>query len=394
MDHLLRSAADRRHITYRVSSANVLSHWDIYNAMNWRSLYRGYRSFAFLFHLGIFLMVFLAILPVAIKSTTVENVGDITWSFDGKRYAIMSVPVTIKNSGVYDIDDIHIFFKVRNSTATFVDSYQDAGDISAGSRKTIVVRIPVDLQHIYELEEPTFYHFFNYDTFDLNFSLSLRYLLDFVDFNSQYIDDVRWEPIVKDFTLYHPSGMEENGTNVIITIPYSITTASYLKGTAAFRGNVTGDTNVGSFYTEFTLGRRYEGTLRLVFNVNATKSLVTHSQILHLSGEIDFEGFKVPMHTDYAWGAPLNNLQFEVLNNGTLHYSFQNDADFSLSLLVEKDYYYNGTLVYHEEERMNVEPGENVSRYEAINVNQPVDRVVVTITDENTGIQYVEVIDL
>ncbi len=362
--------------------------------MNWRSLYRGYRSFAFLFHLAVFVMVFLAILPVAIKSTTVESIGDITWSFDGKRYAVMSVPVTIKNSGVYDIDQIKIFFRVKNSTATFVDSYQDAGDIPAGSRRTIVIRIPVDLQHIYELEEPTFYHFFNYDTFSLNFSLSLKYLLDMVDFNSRYLDDVRWEPLVKEFVLHHPSGMEENGTNVIITIPYTITTASYLKGTAAFRGNVTGDANVGSFSTEFTLGRRYDGTLKLVFNVNATKSLVTHSQILHLSGEIDFEGFRVPMHTDYAWGAPLNNLQFEVLNNGTLHYSFQNDADFSLSLLVEKDYYYNGTLVYHEEERMSVEPGESVSRYEEINVNQPVDRVVITITDENTGIQYVEVIDL
>ncbi|GEM_PF-4915261 len=361
--------------------------------MEWKKISRIYRDFALLVHLGIFTMVFLAILPVAIKGTAVENVGDTKWYFDGDN-VIMDVPVTIKNGGVYDINNINVKFIVSNNSAIFVNSSQNLGDIKSRSVRTVHVKIPVNLNHIYNLEYPQFYHFFNYDTFHLNFTLDLDYLMNSVHFNSAYNGDVRWEPIVKEFTLEHPSMIAEENHTIRLRIPYIINTASYLKGNARFDGKVQGEFGTGNFSTEFALGHKYEGTLNLIFNATHAETLLTHTQMLHLNGNITIGGFSVPLKKDYLWGAPLNNLRVEVLSNGTLHYYFENDADFDLDLVITKDYYRNGTLILHQEEQMYVRKGDVVDTYEGIGVNEEVDRVVITIRDENSGFIYKKVVDI
>ncbi len=361
--------------------------------MRWKLIYRIYRDFAIIFHLAIFVMVFTAIYPVAIRSIDVLSIGESSWSFDGRNVTI-DIPLKVKNGGFYDINNMRLYLNVKNASYDFIQVDEKLGDIPGGSVKTIHVRVPIDLQKIYRLEEPNFYHFWNYDTFHIDFMFSLKYLLDMVDFKSIYTGDETWEPIIKSFQTYHPSIMTESNGWVCITIPYTIITAHYLWGNAIFSGKVYGIENIGNFTTQMNLGGRYSGKLTLVFNSSYAKSLLTKSQDLHLRGNITFMGFRIPLNTDYRWGAPLNNLHVEVLNNGTLHYSFENDADFDLNLTIKKDYYYNNTLVYSETTYMDACSGESVNRYERINVSQPVDKVVVTIYDRNSGFEYVEVINL
>ena len=361
--------------------------------MSWKKAYRIYRDFAILFHIAIFLIIFIAILPVATKSITVEDVGHEKWSFDGK-FVYIDIPITLKNGGVYDINALKVYFKVDNSTSNFINSNQNVGNIPHSSEKDIKIRIPIDMEKIYQLESPNFYHFYNSDDFHINFSFSLKYMLNLVDFETDFNDEVHWEPIIKEFETYHPSIINESNNRVKIIIPYTINTASYLSGNAEFRGKVRGIENMGTFSTTFPLGKKYNGNLEMIFDSKATKGLLTHSQNLHLSGNISIMGFNIPLERDYYWGAPFNNLKFEVLNNGTLHYSFKNDADFDMSLHITKDFYNGTSLVYHEEEYMIVNSGESVNKYEGITATQRVDKVVITMTDENTGISYQEVISI
>ncbi len=361
--------------------------------MKWKLIYRIYRDFAIIFHLAIFAMVFLAIYPVAVRSIDVLSIGNSSWSFDGRNVTI-DIPVKVKNGGLYDINGMHLYLNVKNASYDFIHVDELLGNIPGGSVKTIHIRIPIDLKRIYELESPYFYHFWNYDTFHIDFRISLKYLLNMINFKSIYVGDETWEPIIKSFQTYHPSVMAESGGKVRLIIPYTITTAHYLWGSASFSGKVYGTNHIGNFSTQFKLGGKYSGKLNLLFNSSYAKSLITKSQELHLRGNISFMGFKIPLSTDYRWGAPLNNLQVEVLDNGTLHYSFENDADFALNLTIKKDYYYNNTLVYSETSYLYVNRGESVNKYEKINITQPVDRVVVTISDRNTGFEYVEVINI
>ena len=361
--------------------------------MGWKIIYRVYRDFAIVFHLLIFAMVFVAVYPAAMRSIDILNIGEATWSFDGRNVTI-DIPVKIKNGGVYDINNMRLYLDVKNHSYDFVHVDEILGNIPGSTTKTIHVKIPIDLRKIYNIEAPTFYHFWNYDTFHVNFRISLRYLLDMVELTSVYEGDQEWEPLIKSFHAYHPSILTESSGKVRIILPYKIVTAHYLWGNAEFTGKVYGDGNIGKFNTSFKLGGEYSGNLDLLFNTSYAKSLITKSQDLHLRGNISFMGFKIPLNTDYRWGAPLNHLQMEVLNNGTLHYSFQNDADFGLKLKIQKDYYYNDTLVYSETTYLNVNRGESVNRYEKINLTQPVDKVIVTIYDENSGFEYREVVSV
>ena len=361
--------------------------------MGWKIICRVYRDFAIVFHLLIFAMVFIAIYPVATRSIDVLNIGEASWSFDGRNVTI-NIPVKIKNGGLYNINGMRLYLDVKNRSYDFVHVDESLGNIPGGVIKTVHVRIPIDLQKIYKIEAPIFFHFWNYDTFHVSFMFSLKYMFNMIHFESVYVGNETWEPIVKSFQTYHPSLLNESGGNVHIILPYKIVTAHYLWGKGKFSGKVYGEGNVGDFDTTFKLGGEYTGKLNLLFNSSYAKSLITKSQNLHLRGNISFMGFKIPLNTDYRWGAPLNNLHVEVLNNGTLHYSFQNDADFGLKLKIQKDYYYNNTLVYSETTYLNVGSGESVNRYEKINVSQPVDKVVVTIYDENSGFVYREVVSV
>lgn len=361
--------------------------------MKWKTIYKAYSHISLLFHIVVLVIILAAIIPVAMKNITVENVGEATWSFDGENITI-SVPVTIKNGGFYDISKLSIFFVVFNKSATFVHTTQKIGTIPAGSVKTVNVTIPIDMKRFYEIEYPNFYHFFHYDIFNLKLSVSLGYMLNLVDMNTLYSSDFHWQPIIKEMKLHEPTSIEESGESILINLPYTIDTASYLNGTAYFSGTITGENSTGNFKTKFNLGNKYDGIIEMLFDKNITKSLLTKSQSFKLNGNITLGTVNVPMSSEYMWGAPLNGLKFEVLNNATLHYSFENDASFPLYLNITKNYYYNGSLEYSNSEKLNVGEGQKVNRYEPIGVEQPVDKIVITITDNEHGIHYTEVVQL
>ena len=361
--------------------------------MNWKLVYRVYRPIATIFSVVILIMVIIAIIPVATKNVNVESIGNATWHLDGDILNI-SVPVTLKNGGYFDIKNITVMFRVNNHTATFLNSKQLVGDIKSGSERTVNIVIPVNLTHILKIEEPHYYHFFHSDVLNVKFTVFLRYMLNMVYFQSTYSGVLNWEPIVKDFKVHHPSKIHVGDKNVNINIPFSITTASYLSGTAKFDGSVSGTNFTGTFNSKFGLGGKHDSTLNLSFEKSASQSLLTHTQTLYLEGYLSISEVKVPMHFHYLWGAPLNNLHVEVLSNKTVHYSFENDADFGMHLTIKRYYYYHSTLVKEESEIIDVQKGEHINRYDKINVSEPVDKVVITINDDTTGIHYEKVINL
>ncbi|NPA75757.1 MAG: hypothetical protein GXO25_06720 [Euryarchaeota archaeon] len=361
--------------------------------MRWSVVHKWYRLGAIIVQIVIFLIIFTAIYPVAARDIDVVNVGNETWKYDGD-YILIEVPVTIKNDGVYDINDLSSTIEVRNSSAEFLATSQSLGDIKSGTKNTIMVKIPVNLRHLYDLESPYFYHFFHADKFNLTFSLSLKYLMDTVSVKTYYRSVIDWQPIIKEFKVGVPQEIDSENGKVIIYLPYTINTASYLWGHATFNGTVKCRAFSGTFSAVFPLGKKYSGNMKMVFNGSHLETLVTESQMMWIDGKIGIAGIEVPMNTTYMWGAPLNNLKFEVLNNGTVHYSFTNDASFALNLHIKKQYYYNNTMVYQSEESLHVEPGTSVNRYEPINVGQPVDKLIITIYDNNTGVYYQKVINL
>ncbi len=398
MDHLLRSATDRRHIIYRAYSlafypTNILYSVHLVFIMHWKEVNVWYRVAVVIVQALLLLMIFVAIYPVAAQDVTIKNIGRETWNYDGKMITV-KIPVNVTNDGFYDINRIITSISVRNSSAEFVSSTQDLGDVPHGTDGTLVIKIPIDIEHIYEVEQPNFYHFFHSDVFNVSFTISLKYLMDTVTMSTYYESKLDWEPIIKEFHVYPPSELERDGDEVIVNMPYTIETAHYLWGNASFNGSVACNAFSGTAYAEFPLGVEYNGSMRMVFNTENLESLITESQPMHITGKINIAGISVPVHTTYMWGAPLNGLKVEVLDNGTVHYTFKNDAAFAMNLHIDKKYYYQGNLVKEESEILHVPSGAYVNRYDTISVSSPVDRVVITIYDDDHGVYYQKVVNL
>ncbi len=359
--------------------------------MRWSEVDRWYRISVAIVQILILIMIFYAIYPVATGGIAVKDIGKETWHYDGKKIEVI-IPVTIENDGTYNINNMMTSILIKNESAEFVSNTQFLGNISHGTTRTMKIIIPIDLQHIYDMEYPHFYHFFHSDKFNVTFTLSLKYLMNTVTMSTIYRSTMNWQPIIRDFSFGTPQEINREGDKITVKIPYMIETASYLWGNASFSGVVQCEAFSGSISAKFPLGKEYHGDMIMSFNSSHLENLITHSQDMRIAGKIAIAGISIPVSTNYYWGAPLNNLKVEVLNNGTVHYQFENDASFSMNLHIDKKYYYKGELVKEETETLHVASGARVNRYEPITISSPVDKVVITIYDNDRGVYYQKVI--
>ena len=339
-------------------------------------------------------IIVLALYSFLVEDVQVVSVGRPFLEFEGSKL-IINVPVTIKNYGFYNITDISVHYEIKNKTAELIEGDDLIGNISTSSIDTFDVPISVDFQELYQKEYPGLYHFYNDDTLDANITISLGYMLNLVNISVNLNHTFKWVPPIESTSIYPPDNVKMSSGNLSFDIPYHIKTASYLIGNAQIKGNIE---NNGKIYGNFTgnipLGKDYEGNIKIKINPEESRYMLTHSTTLKMVGNLTIFGFKIPFKKDYYWGAPLENLTYEILENRTLHYSFTNAANYSLSLNINKIYYYHNTEVKRESTHMYVSPGMHVDKYEKLSITQPVDKIEIIFYDENTGISYKEVITL
>ncbi len=362
--------------------------------MNLHLIRRIYSWILAIARIVVVIIVILAVYSVATQRIMVENVGNPYIEMEGINVTV-KIPITLKNYGYYDIRDISISYDIKNESVHLLSYGEIVGDIKKDSIETLIIPIKVDLKKLYELEYPSFYHFFNNDTFHLNLTLSLKYMLGLVTLRVNFDQDVDWTPPIKDANIYpvHSYSMDSQGIH--FKLPYMIKTADYLSGMGQADGVVEGsEGEIGNFTTEFSLGTTYYGNISSLINYENAKDLVIHSQWLYFVGNVAFLGLRLPINETYYWGAPLDNLSYEILSNNTIHYSFTDNSPSSLNLYINRTYYYQGNIVKHETTHLYVATGEYVDRYEDLNITQPVDQVLLSFYDSNSGVYYKEVISL
>ncbi len=340
------------------------------------------------------IIVILAIYSIAAQKISVENVGNPYIEMEGTNVTV-KIPITLKNYGYYNIEDISISYDVKNESTHLLSYGEVVGNVERDSIETVVIPIKLDLKKIYELEYPSFYHFFNNDTLNLNLTVSLKYMLGLVTLRVNFNQDVEWKPPIEDADIYPIQDYSMDSRGIHFKLPYMIKTADYLSGMANASGVIKSDKGtIGRFSTTFLLGTTYFGNISSIVYYGNTRNLITHSQWLSFVGNLTFLGLKLPIKESRYWGAPLNNLSYEILSNNTLHYSFTDDSSLPLNLYVNKTYYYQGSVVKEESTHLSISSGEHVSRYESLNITQPVDQLRLSFYDATTGIYYEEVISL
>lgn len=344
--------------------------------------------------IAVIILIILALYSFLVEDVQVVNVGKPFFEFEGSKL-IINVPVTIKNYGFYNISDISVHYEIRNKTTELITGEDLVGNISTNSIDTFDVPIAINFQELYKKEYPNLYHFYNKDILDANITISLGYMLNLVNISINLNHTFQWTPPIESASIYPPNNVKMSSNNLSFDIPYHIKTASYLSGSAKIHGKIENNGKTyGSFTSNIPLGEDYKGSIKMEVNSEDSRYMLTHSIPLQMIGNITIFGFKVPFKYSYHWGAPLENLTYKLLENRTIYYSFTNAANYSLSLDIDKIYYYHNTEVKKEYTYMYVAPGEHVEKYEKITVTQPVDKIEIIFYDENTGISYKEVINL
>ncbi|AGB05229.1 hypothetical protein AciM339_1372 [Aciduliprofundum sp. MAR08-339] len=353
-----------------------------------------YSTILLLCKIGIIAIILLAILSFASENVTLEGVGQPFLTFNGEE-AIIHVPVTIKNYGMYSIDNISVRYTLRNSTTTLLTRDERIGNIETSSIDTFSIPVKINLLKLYNEEYPSLYHFKHADMFYANITISLQYMLNWVHVSVNSLYKFRWVPPIEEVKVYAPENMNASSGMIKFEIPYSIKTAGYLSGLASVYGHVlVGHSSCGSFNGSAQLGEYYRGTLKMEVLSNYTKTLLTKSQHLTLQGNISIFGLKVPFTEKYYWGAPLSNLTYKIFPNETLYYSFTDKSPFKLSMKVTKIFYYEGNEVSKSVSSFSVFPNQEVRRYEKIEITQPVDEMRIIFYDTNTHLTYQEVIHI
>ncbi len=359
--------------------------------MKLRSMLTAYRVFVALFQIAIVVLMFLGVYFIGTQQIRVEEVGTPDITFDGTNI-ILKVPVKIVNGGVYDINDITLSYRLSNASSQFTESQEYLGSVEGGDDAVIPLPVEINLTEIYKMEAPNFYHFFHRDTFEANFTLSLKYLLNMVSARMNYSTAITWKPPIKGYSLGDEYTFFMNSSGLHLKIPFYLNTESYMWGEACVSGDIlSGEERIGEMNATAPLGEPYHGVLYL--HLWKWKELITHTEILTMSGNFTVLNFAFPLRMDYRWGAPLSNLTYWVGGDGKIHYTFTDESPHPLHLYVNVTYYNGNVIVDTENERLSVQPGEHVSGQAKI-PSESFDRVVISFYDSVTHLSYEEVVHL
>ncbi len=263
----------------------------------------------------------------------------------------VSVPVEIRNDGLYPIEDVRIGFNITNGTQVIygdnfriekIDSLQDYSDVFV---------VSIDLGEMYrKLGE---YYLFHPGVFRLNINVSARYWI-LADFNAHYSRNISWQPLIHTYRIYRDE-ITFDGKEIVV--PYFI---SKIPVKVDARMHVVVRDNLG------ILGK---GEDRVVFDrkanlkIGITRSidyLLNREEDWRISIGIEVNGLDVVREIRYHWVPPISNLGImNSVQDGkpVVCLVFRNNANAPLHFTVEKRIIHDGVENYTVE-NITLEPGE------------------------------------
>jgi hypothetical protein len=335
-------------------------------------------------------ITFALIYPVATGDITVvpPSPSEVIWEY-GEPYLNLTLPVRLKNGGYFSISDMSLTFHVKNATDTFLDYTHVFGTVEARSVSVQTLVIPINLRELYEKEAPSFYHFYNPDTFSVTVGIKANYGGSLVHFEADYTDDLEWEPIFRDAGLRGGATMRNEGDARVISIPFYIVTASYLFGTAHLEATVRNSTGVvGTVSQDVELGGRYEDTMDILFT-GSVEDFLTRNQYLTIDATISFAGLELHRTWHYNWRGPMENLWVDVSADGSVRYGFTNGWSVGYTLDINATLYNGSAVVGYGEARGSVPPNSPFEGSVPVTAWGAPDRAVVRIRCPEYGFEVV-----
>ncbi len=263
----------------------------------------------------------------------------------------VSIPVDIKNDGLYPIENVHIGFNITNGSQVIYGDQFRIRRIDSLHEYNDVFVVSINLLDMYQrLGE---YYLFHQGVFRLNINVSARYWI-LADFNAVYSRNISWQPLIHTYRIYRDE-ITFDGEEIIV--PYFISKLPV-------HVNATMDVVIRD-----NLGVLGKGTEKVVFDrkaymkIRTTRSLdylIDREENWMISVKMNINGLDVVREIRYHWTPPISNLSVvESVQDGkpVVCLVFRNNANTQLHFTIEKRIIHDG-VENHTVENVTLSPGE------------------------------------
>jgi hypothetical protein len=231
-----------------------------------------------------------------------------------------SLPITIRNNGMYDIENISIYISIENSSRyTLFRNITAIPRIAARSQGVLAIGFALNLTKL--IEEKAYVNFFRDDNFTVDAHVTCKYTLGLIGFGMNLSQTMPWSaPIDLDSFMVVPRideiALGFSSGNVTLTLPVDVFYSGWLNLRdieVATRVHNSSGVLLTSALTK--VPNMNPGTNRInvgmVFPVNASRSLLTQDQELTVDASVRVFGFELVSESlNYSWAAPLSGLNF------------------------------------------------------------------------------------
>ena len=229
-----------------------------------------------------------------------------------------SLPITILNNGLYDIENISIYISIENSSRyTLFTNTTTIPRIAARSQGVLAIGFTLNLTEL--VEEGAYVNFFRDDNFTVNARVTCKYTLGLIGFGMNLSQTMPWRaPVDLNSFLVVPRIDEVvlgfSSENVTLTLPVDVFYGGWLNirdvEVATMVHNSSGFllTSAMTKVPSMSPGTN-RINMEMVFPQNASMSLLTQDQELTVDASVRVFGFELVSESlNYSWGAPLSGL--------------------------------------------------------------------------------------
>ncbi|MFB0543184.1 MAG: hypothetical protein ACETVR_00225, partial [Candidatus Bathyarchaeia archaeon] len=231
-----------------------------------------------------------------------------------------SMPLMVRNNGLYDIEEINIYIGIENSSQYLLfENITSIPMIAAKSEETLNFGFTLNFTRF--REERAYTNLFRDDNLTLSARFTCRYTLGLIGFGLNISQTIPWEaPIDLDSLVVVPRADEATlgfaGESLILTIPVDVSYSGWLNITEveifAEVYNSSGALLTSSLaeVPSMTPGEN-RVPLAMTFPINTSMGLLTQDQELRLDATLWAFGLEALSDSlNYSWGAPLSDLNF------------------------------------------------------------------------------------
>ncbi len=324
-------------------------------------------------------LFFTLIYSAASIDISMPSEKSMSYTLDGTDL-IVNFPVSIKNNGIYPIENLNIDVTLLNNSNKIFEHSFAIKEIESFHRFARMFSFKINIIEVYK--KLGNYYIFHGGTFKMNVSIHARYWI-LADFNAFYHREIEWTPLIYHCQIYYDEISFKNGE---ILVPYFISKLP-VNLNATLRIKIMDNRGIFAF-----------GKDKIVFdkkaymNMKTTRNydyLLTNSEMWTIKYAIDMDGFVIERSMNYSWIAPISNIGFSedrINENLTLYLQFKNNMNDNLNLEIDEIIIHNGKYT-NKTINTTVKSGE-LTKIPIMNISDGDYQIYITIIEKNMNMKY------